>query len=352
MTKKKSVPKVFIDANVVIQAGKPPGGPILTRVADLVKAELIEVLTTDLTVTEVAKKHAENDYEVIKEVGRPHFRKVVAEALGVALPETSKAELKAGLLRKYEKLTRELFKGLSATILPVDDVKPSTVFTSYAEGTGFFSGEGKKDQFPDAFIFECLKAQASSDSPVIIVSDDGDFEKPAEGEPDIQLLTSLPDLFEKLGLQVEAPEVNAFLNSHQSDLLKAVDRELSDWGLQATDVEDADIEETAVTAVDIEGLASFGSSDGKGPILVVGRMSITATATYTHPNWDEAIYDSEEGRLIPFGDVSGETDVSLDADFSMSITVDKNGHPARIEDFRFRNDDFLQIELYPYDPYS
>lgn len=41
-------PKVLLDANVVIAAGKPPGGLELARVIDLVDADLITVLTTDL----------------------------------------------------------------------------------------------------------------------------------------------------------------------------------------------------------------------------------------------------------------------------------------------------------------
>src|SRR5689334_15134026 len=78
----KAPPTVFLDANVIIQTGKPPGGPIMSRVADLVRADLIEVLTTDLTVTEVVKKHVENDYEAIKAIGRRHFRNLVGEHLG------------------------------------------------------------------------------------------------------------------------------------------------------------------------------------------------------------------------------------------------------------------------------
>ena len=37
------------DANVVIRASKPPGGPLIPRVADLVDAGYIKVVTTDLT---------------------------------------------------------------------------------------------------------------------------------------------------------------------------------------------------------------------------------------------------------------------------------------------------------------
>ena len=130
----KKVPKVFLDANVVIQAGKPPGGPILARVNDLVGAGLITVLTTDLTCTEVAKKHAENDYEVIKEVAQPHFRKIVEEVLGTKLPTTTVAELRSKLAEAYEQSTKALFKDLVGKTLAIDNIKPSTVFSAYAAG--------------------------------------------------------------------------------------------------------------------------------------------------------------------------------------------------------------------------
>jgi hypothetical protein len=38
-----------------------------------------------------------------------------------------------------------------------------------------FSDDVKKDQFPDAFIFEALKAIAKESEPLTIVSDDKDF---------------------------------------------------------------------------------------------------------------------------------------------------------------------------------
>lgn len=348
---KQKTPKVFLDANVIIAAGKPPGGPTLARVADLVEADLISVLTTDLTITEVAKKHAENDYEVIKEIGRAHFRKVVEEVTGAAIPDVTKAQMKAKLSVAYEASTQAMFKTLGAKTLAVDDIKPSAVFSAYAAGEGFFTGEGKKDQFPDAFIFECLKAEASKAEPVIIVSKDGDFERPVEGEKHISLVKSLPDLFKALGLEVDAPEIDDFLEDHKDDLIKAADAELADWGLIG-DVEDAEIDETTVTDIDVQELTAFKPIDKDDSFLVVGRFTVTATVSYTHPNWDEAMYDSEDKRLIPFEDVSGETEVTFDVDVFMSIAVDEDGEPADIEELRFRNSDFQYVELHPYDPYE
>ena len=69
-----------------------------------------------------------------------------------------------------------MFERLRAETLSIDSVKPSAVFESYRQETGLFSGEAKKEQFPDAFIWETLKAAATKSDPLTIVTDDGDFD--------------------------------------------------------------------------------------------------------------------------------------------------------------------------------
>lgn len=348
----KAAPKVFLDANVVIAAGKPPGGPEIARVIDLVEAGLVTVVTTDLTMTEVAKKHAQNDFEAIREITQPHFRKILEGATGVELPALTRPQLRQKLRSIYDKSTAEMFKSLEAKTLAVDTVKPSSVLDAYAAGEGFFSGDGKKDQFPDAFTFECLKEEASSDEPVIIVSNDADFEGPVESEDHITLVKSLPDLFAALGLEMEAPELDAFLDAHEEELIERVNQELSDWGLMSDDVMDAEIYESTVSSIEIEKFTAFKPTEEGDAILVIGKLGVLAEVSYTHPDWDHASYDSEDKVLIPFGDVSGETEVELTIDISMSIAVDDDGNPDEIEELSFRNTDFQWVTLHPPDEYK
>jgi hypothetical protein len=54
--------------SLVDRRGPPPADASEGRART--PAALISVLTTDFTVTEVAKKHTQSDYEVIAEVGR------------------------------------------------------------------------------------------------------------------------------------------------------------------------------------------------------------------------------------------------------------------------------------------
>jgi len=347
----KGQPQVFLDANIVIRAGKPPGGPEIERVGDLVDAGLIRVLATDLTIAEISRKHSANDFDVIKEVGRSHFRRIVEDTLGAKLPTVTKSEIKAVLDKKYAESTSAMFKSLKAKLLEIDAVKPSTVFASYAAGSGFFSGEGKKDQFPDAFTFECLKAVATDKSPVIIVSDDGDFDAPAKQEANILVLRSLPDLFKHLGFEMAAPPVAEFLEENIDDLAKLVNSEVENWGLIG-DVEDSEIYEVLVDEIEIERIAAFKPVDEGDSLLAIATLKVNARASFTHPDWDTASYDSEDKVLIPWDDVNGEADLEFSVDVSISIAVDEDGNPEEFDTLNFRNSDFQYVTLHPFEDYK
>lgn len=343
--------KVFLDANVLIQEGKT-GSPIIERLVDLVDAGLVSVLTTDLTMTEVAKKHAENDLDVVKDFARPHFRAILNDVFGKTLPEINKAKLKESLSDKYHKTTKKMFNALKATILAVDDVRPSDVLGAYTRREGFFSGEGKKDQFPDAFIFECLRKIANSESPIIIVSSDGDFVGPSKAASNISLVKTFAELFVALGLEITAPEVEEFFVDEHENLISSFDAEVANWGLRASDVLDAEIDEATVTDVKLDHFAAFKSIQEEGEILVTGYATVTADVSYTHPNWDTASWDSEDKVAMPWENVSGETEVKFEVRFSMTLSVDESGKPVALDNLGFLDDSFVYVEIEPYETYK
>jgi PIN domain len=342
--------KVFLDANVVIRAGKPPGAPMMPRVTDLVEAGYIKVVTTNLTKMEVAKKHANNDFEIIGGVARKRFRELVEGAVAVKLPTISSEELRTKLFEKYQTSTDAMFENLRTETLSIDGVKPSAVFQSYSRETGLFSGEAKKDQFPDAFVWEALKVIATKSDPLIIVTDDGDFDAGIREHEHITRLKSIPDLFAKVGLTIEAaPDVEVFFEEHKDDVVAVVDDELNQWGLQVSDIEDAEIDESTVSKVTFLNLTTFRAAGDSKDILVVGRLEMNVHVSYNHPDWDSATYDSEDKVRIPHHHVDGEKSVDIEAKFTMTLNVDSKGKPAKIADFSFDDDNFIWVSLMPND---
>lgn len=288
----------------------------------------------------------------MKDYARHHYRDILGDALGTKLPHIDKATLKRKIAEKFDTGTKRVFARLGATTLSIDEVRPSTVFEAYSGGTGFFAGEGKKHQFPDAFIFERLRVLATKDVPLIIVSADGDFAGPVKDEPQITLVKSLPELFKLLGLEVEAPEIQQFLDDHEEEVVGLFDAELSNWGLEVADVPEAEIDEASVTQVQLADLITFRWTKDSGSILAVDTATVTAKVSYTHPDWDTASWDSDDKVAIPWREVSGETDVNFDVRFSMLVSVDKSANPVAVEELQFLDDDFVYVDIQQYETYK
>jgi pterin-4a-carbinolamine dehydratase len=342
--------KIFLDANVVIRAGKPPGGPLIPRVADLVDAGYVKVVTTDLTKMEIAKKHAGNDFEVMGNLTKRRVRDLADEILGVKLPGISPADLHRKLLKKYQASVEEMFRSLRAETLSVDSVKPSVVFDAYARRTGLFSDDAKKDQFPDAFIFEVLKAAATKGNPLTIVSDDTDFAAAIKDAEHITRLKSIADLFAELGLTIEAaPDVEDFVENKGDEIVATVQNELNQWGLRVSDIDDAEIDESTVESVSFIDFRTFRTAGEGKDILVVGRIEMDVKVSYHHPDWDTATYDSEDNVLLPHHTVEGETSIVVEADFNMTLKVDQHGKPTSIAEFSFADDSFIWVSIGPND---
>ena len=330
--------KVYIDSNILIQQGKPPGGPLLKRIGDLAESEKIQVLTTDLTIQEVAKHHAKRDYELSKAYSSDRVREILNSALDTSLPDISSQELYEIILKQYMESVGEMMSGLDATVLEIDSVKPTEVFDDYANNRGLFSGAAKKNQFPDAFISKALQQEATADSPVTIVSADKDFDSVVE-ENKIQKVGKLEHVFASLGLTSSTPKFVEFGKYLQNTLPDHISSELENWGFIIIDV--------SLSSFEVTNLKSFGAISSGAPVLVTGDMVLSIEIWYQHPDWDGAIYDSEDKVLIPIESINGKMEHQSSAKFSLLMSLVGNEKPKDILEFGFKNFSGEELELYP-----
>jgi hypothetical protein len=155
-----------------------------------------------------------------------------------------------------------------------------------------------------------------------------------------------------LDLEIEAPAVEEFFDDNHNELVSSFDAAVSSWGLQVSDVEDAEIDEATVTNVELNRFTAFRSIQSGGNILVAGYAIVTADVSYTHPDWDTASWDSEDKIAIPWHDVSGETVVEFEVRFSMTVSVDESGKPLALDNLSFPGDSFVCLEIEPYETYK
>lgn len=340
--------KVFLDANVVIENfGKSPYGSEFARVIDLIESEQIRILTTDLTVAEVIRRHVNRDFGEMKCICNPKLHNMVEETIDTEFPAITEKQLQNALRKKYRNLVEDINDKLDAKLLKIGGVKSTRVLSQYINEIGFFgNGSGKKYQFPDAFIFERLKDEASENEPLIIVSKDKDFIQPVNDQVHISLVNSLPGLFSELGLELEDPKIEQFLEKNYDEITKMVNDELWDWNLEG-DIENSEITETDVTDVVFQKIISFKSAQQGSPIWVVGKFRVMTIVgfTYLHENTG-VMYDPEYHDMY-LDTVDCQNEIELKIDVSLSVAVDDKGNPIHIEALEFRNANFIEVELEP-----
>jgi len=298
----------------------------------------------------IAKKHAANDFEVMRSLTRKRVRDLTKELLGVELPEISSTDLHRKVFEKYRASVDQMFQSLRAETVSIDSVKPSIVFDAYARKSGLFSDDAKKDQFPDAFIFEALKSVATSVDPLTIISDDKDFATAIKDSDHITRLQSIAGLFAELDLTIEAaPNVEDFVANNLHEIVATVQNELDRWGLHVDDIDDAEIDDSTVEWVNFIAFRTFRTAGAGKDILVVGRIEMDVKISYHHPDWDSATYDSEDKVLIPHHIAEGEKNIDVEANFNMMLKVDQHGKPTSIAGFSFDDDNFMWLSIGPND---
>jgi predicted nucleic acid-binding protein len=335
-------PLVFIDANIFIADRRPPGGDTVRALKNLARSQKLRVLTTDLTILEIIKHFSRQDEDKLPGLSKRGVRTLIKEIVGVEIPEIDKHDLRERIWSRVETAVRDMLAATKAEIISIDGVTPSSVFSAYARGTGIFDGSAKKDQFPDAFIFEALKERASKEKHLFILSSDSDFAAVASGLETITHLKSVADLLQRLDLEISEEGIEEFIRSEEDRFGELILGELRDRFVTVNDgFSDLDGEITSVNQLDFVNIDEFQTQPNE--VFVTGRVSVSASVSYSGPDMSTATYDSEDKVAYPFRDISGEGEFDIDVDFTMTVLLDSNGVPEEIESVSVTGDDYLSL---------
>ena len=345
---------IYLDSNIIIKLGVPPQSPSLDRINDLQRKGVINVVTTSLTIDEIAKKYTSNDFKLISGIARSGFKKAFSKISDLELPFDNKQDLFEALLKENRKEVTKFHKTLSASVIDIDGVKPSSVFDQYAKGLGVFADGAKDGQVQDAFIFEALKLGLKEIGQIHIVSSDKDFEHLVRTRPKkFKLDATLEEFISRVDETIlDEEDIETWLEDNNRELEREFESELNGWAIQSMDVQEGYVEESTLNEIEFIDFQGFGPVKRNGNALIIGRTTVGALLSFTHPNWDEAMYDSEDKVLIPFENVQGDIESDLDIFFSMSVTM-KKGKLHEIDEVRFTDETkFIYQDFYDHSHYK
>ena len=307
---------VFFDASVLNQIGLAPYSAMSQRLVELVRADFISVVTTDVTKAEVVRHHTTTAFDVLKPAVEGRFRSLLSRHFHLKIPELGRQDLYARLKEDAVLRVERLFQSLEAETLSVDDVQPSVIFGDYDRGAGLFGAKNKKNQFPDAFIFERLKQFASTNAPLLLVAVDRDFRDPAEHSEDITLIDSISALFTYLGLVIEEPNPDLELFLYE----RLLETEDFLYWVEQQELEGSDGASinTYCEGLEIREIVPFAQSSPVAPILVRAEVAADLNVETAYDGQGVVDYESGNAKLS----------------FYAAITVDETGIPIEVKDIR------------------
>lgn len=334
--------RVFVDANVFIGDGRPPGRDVVRALRNLVNSGKISIISTDITINEVTKHFTNHDVRSITPVFKPSVLNLIKEVADVIVPDLPSTTIFERIWERNRSEMERMLRDLNATILGVDAIAPSSVLEDYARGKGLFSDKGKKDQFPDAFIVKLLEIEAENGD-IIVFSKDGDFRQETQSER-LHVEVSVENLLNRLNLSIETTDIGHFLKSQMGRILDIARKEIDDFNIYFEENYELEGEVTSVDEVEIEEIDEFETDEEE--ILVTGIMAVSASISYYGPDMESAIYDSEDKRAYAWKNVEGEVAQVFRIDFTMTVSLDDHGVPEKIESMNFVNNGPLWVSFY------
>lgn len=348
---------VFIDANKLIQFGKDFSNSEALTFIGLIKSGFVDFVTTDLTIAEVAKRRTTLDMKGLDDVWKDDFKSKLSKYFEVTLPEISKEEFRAKLFEQnHEEVLKRFNVDFDAAVYSINEVEPMEVLDDYTHARGLFGESSKKDQFPDAFILASIKKLASDKRRIVFITDDGDFKDAVTSTPHLEHVNSFKGLMSLLEIEPATDEEHEFIEEGLRYLTPATVSALDQYIIYANDVEDAELEiqRTKVLDVDLQNIYKTTSEKGAAEdiYLVYADVSCLAYVTFSHPEWDTAIWDGEDKVLTPWETVSGAKDVEIDAiPFAYVLSINAKTKTIAVNSASVRGNGFIYAELYPNDRY-
>lgn len=241
------------------------------------------------------------------------------------------------IYEKSENVFEEFMEGCSSVIVGADKVNAEELLTMYFEEKFPFSDGKKKYEFPDAISLLSLKSYLRDDEKIYVVSDDNDLKAYCSTDPQFISVDTLGKLLDIYTMHTSArhEQVRQYFITNEEAIKTKITQFLEDCEVYNSSTwEDAEVEEgLTVTHLGHIDPSILFIDDEESHITF--DIDVEFEVTVTGPDFNNGIYDREEGRMFTFDKTSQTSTVSttytvevfLNYEFidGMLVNVEDNG---------------------------
>lgn len=312
--------KVFIDTQSFVKAGLHFNGPAFKSFRKYCEANELVHVSTSVVEREVKSKIESSVKDAIGAIQT--FRRK-ARILSSLDDEKIKGLFEEipdeDIYQKSAEVFDEFMNACSTEIVGANDVDAEELLSLYFNGRAPFGDGKKKSEFPDAISILSLKSYLEDDEKIYVVSEDGDLKAYCDSDPNCISVDSLDKLLDiyTTHTSVRHEQVKQYFIANEAAIKLKITEFLEDCEVYNSSTwEDAEVD---------DGLSVLNLGDIEPSVLYIDDeesqitfdIDVEFEVTVTGPDFNNGIYDREDGRMYTF-DSTSRTEV-ISTKFTVEI---------------------------------
>lgn len=311
--------KVFIDTQSFVKAGLHFDGPAFKSFRKYCEANELFHVSSSVVEREVKSKIESSVKEAISAIQT--FRRK-ARLLSSLEDEKIKGLFgdipEEDIYKKSQDVFEEFMDACSTDVVGADGIDAEELLSLYFDRKAPFGDGKKKSEFPDAISILSLKSYLKDNEKIYVVSDDGDLKAYCDGDPKFIYVESLDKLLDTYTTHtnVRHDQVKQYFIKYEVEIKQKIANFLENCDVYNSSTwEDAEVDDglTVLNLGDIDPSVLYIDDEES---QITFEIDVEFEVTVTGPDFNNGIYDSEDGRLYTFASTS-RTEV-----FSATYTVE------------------------------
>lgn len=317
---------VFVDPSEYRRNNLDFGGQRLTALSDMGCADWITLLQTDVSVSEVKeliRDHVQRACDALKASKLSVFKSIADDRLVIFEKPPDAAALSTILVSQFEE---HLEKGCCLT-LDVSDVRSSTIFADYFDGTPPFDTTKKKHAFPDAFTLKRLIIWAdSNETTVYVVGPDPDLKRVCDVQDRLQHFEKIEMLLDHVNCTTTlVQKLHERPQALMGQLEEFVTREFANRTFVPVYNPHGDVENVEMSEVKIADV--YALEVGDDYVRAEANAAVSYSADISYEDLDTGFYDKETDRYHMTDYVNVEVDEEAEISLVFDFSVGESGKP-------------------------
>ncbi|MEQ2893863.1 PIN domain-containing protein [Escherichia coli] len=316
---------VFIDTEFFVKAGLEFSSRTLESFKNICADGHLRHITTSIVAREVKGKISDSIQESIKSV--TNFRRKAKILTSSNKPEIQSlfVALDAEEIEQHAiELYDDFLSDSDSTILELESVSVDKIMNMYFNCLPPFQEGKKKHEFPDAFTLLAIENHLPEGECIYVVSEDSDLIEFCKVTPQFIAVDSLSKILDIYNShdQERASFIKQYVAEHIEEIKDSIREDIEDADVyNASSWEDAEVDELTVDHIhDFE--PSIIQIDDESCLLSF-NVDVDYTVSVTGPDFNNGIYDKEDGRTYTFGSTSredtGTINVFVEVELPMEI---------------------------------